>query len=121
MAYQDSWGKAAADRLVNRFRVNTFNYIRKAEPVYDPMTGDVTGAETVYTAAGAVTKSGMTGDGNVGKTLYLEAWVNTAAIGEQFPTTDDLVEYNGRKWNVTEVDPQYSGDTLYAAKIKAES
>ena len=79
------------------------------------------GGETVYTAAGAVTKTGMIGEGNVGKTLYLEAWMNTANIDEQFPTTDDLVQYNGRKWNVTEVDPQYSGDTYYACKIRAES
>ena len=121
MAYQDSWAKPAANRLVNRFRVNTFTYIRKVEPTYDPATGEVFGGETVYTAAGAVLKTGMIGDGNVDKTLYLEAWVNTAAIDEQFPTTDDLVQYNGRKWNVTEVDPQYSGDILYAAKIKAES
>ena len=121
MASQDSWAKAAANRLVNRFRVNTFDYIRKVEPTYDPATGEVFGGETVYTAAGAVTKTGQMGKGNVGKSLYLEAWINTAAIDEQFPTTDDLVQYNGRKWNITEVDPQYSGDVLYACKIKAES
>ena len=36
------------------------------------------------------------------------------------PGVDDFVEYNGRKWNVVNVDPQYSGDVLYAAKIRAE-
>ena len=120
MASQDSWAKPLAKQLVDLFRVNSFNYIRMQEPVYDPMTGEVTGGETVYASAGAVTKSGKMGEGSVGKSLYLEAWLDTAGIDEQFPTTDDLVEYNGRKWNIVSVDPQYSGDVLYAAKIRAE-
>ena len=120
MAGQDSWAKPLAGQLVDLFRCSTFNYIRMAEPVYDPATGDITGGETVFTSAGAVTKSGKTGEGSVGKSLYLEAWLDTAGIAEQFPTTDDFVEYNGRKWNIVNVDPQYSGDVLYAAKIRAE-
>ena len=120
MASQDSWAKPLAKQLVDLFRVDSFNYIRVTEPVYDPMTGTITGGETVFTSAGAVTKSGKMGDGSVGKSLYLEAWMDTEGIAEQFPTTDDMVEYNGRRWNIVNVDPQYSGDVLYAAKIRAE-
>ena len=120
MASQDSWAKPLAKQLVDLFRVDSFNYIRMTEPVYDPETGDITGGETVFTSAGAVTQSGKMGDGSVGKSLYLEAWMDTAGIAEQFPTTDDFVEYNGRRWNIVNVDPQYSGDVLYAAKIRAE-
>ena len=47
--------------------------------------------------------------------------MDTAGIGDQFATTDDMIEYNGRKWNITSVDPQYSGDVLYACKVRAES
>lgn len=120
-ASQDSWAKPLAKQLVDLFRVDSFDYIRVAPKAYDPATGDVTGGETVYASAGAVTKSGKAGDGAVGKTLYLEAWLDTAGIDEQFPTTDDFVVYNGRRWNITSVDPQYSGDVLYAAKVRAES
>ena len=36
MASQDSWAKPLAKQLVDLFRVNSFNYIRTTEPVYDP-------------------------------------------------------------------------------------
>ena len=121
MAQQDSWAAPLAVQLVDLFRVSSFTYIRTSAPVYDPATGDVTGGETVYAAAGAVTKSGMLGSGSVGKSLYLEAWMDTAGIDDQFATTDDFIEYQGRRWNITSVDPQYSGDVLYACKVRAES
>jgi hypothetical protein len=121
MAFQDSWAKPTADELVDLFRVDSFTYIRKTNAQYDPETGVVSETEKVYTKAGAVTKSGMIGQGSVGKTMYLEAWMNTASIDEEFPTTDDFVQYNNRTWNIVQVDPMYSGDILYAAKIRAES
>ena len=49
MASQDAWAKPLAKQLVDLFRVDSFNYIRMTEPVYDPETGDVTGGETVFT------------------------------------------------------------------------
>jgi len=121
MASQDAWAAPLAVQLVDLFRVNSFTYIRKAAPIYNPVTGEVVDGETVFTGAGAVTKSGMLGAGSVGKSLYLEAWMDTAGIGDQFATTDDMIEYNGRKWNITSVDPMYSGDVLYACKVRAES
>ena len=65
-ASQDSWAKPLATQLVDLFRVDSFTYIRMQEPVYNPETGEVTGGETVYASAGAVTKSGKTGEGSVG-------------------------------------------------------
>ena len=121
MASQDAWAAPLAVQLVDLFRVNSFTYIRTTAPVYDPATGQVTNGETVYNAAGAVTKSGMLSAGTVGKSLYLEAWMDTAGIDDQFATTDDFIQYNGRKWNITSVDPMYSGDVLYACKVRAES
>jgi hypothetical protein len=47
--------------------------------------------------------------------------MNTAYIGDMFPTTDDYLEYAGRKYNITSVDPKYSGDENYACKVRAES
>ena len=121
MAFQDSWAKPTADTLVDLFRVDSIDYIRTGIPTYDPATGQVTGSETLYTKAGAVTKTGSIAEGTTGANLYLEVWMNTASIDEIFPTTDDFFDYQGRRWNITSVDPMYSGYTLYACKVRAES
>ena len=121
MASQDAWAKPTADELVSLFRCDTVTYIRKSSPAYDPETGEVTQTETRYNKAGAVTKSGQLSDASVGKTMYVEIWMNTASIDEIFPTVDDFIEYNGRTWNVVAVDPMYSGDVYYACKVRAES
>ena len=120
-ASQDAWAKPLAKTLVDLFRVDDLSYIRTGIPAYDPATGEVTGGETVFTKAGAVTVSGSTGEGTTGANLYLEVWMNTAHIDDLFPTTDDFLQYRGRRYNIVSVDPQYSGDTSYACKVRGES
>jgi len=120
-ASQDAWAKPLAKTLVDIFRVDDLSYTRTGATTYDPATGAVSSGETVYTAAGAVTVSGRTSDSTTGSDLYLEVWMNTEYIGGLFPTTDDYLTYQGRKYNITRVDPQYSGDTNYACKVRAES
>jgi len=121
MASQDSWAKPLAKQLVDLFRVDDLTYIRTGIPTYNPETGQVIGNETVYTKAGAVAVSGSTGEGTTGSDMYIEVWMNTEYIGDLFPTTDDYLEYQGRRYNITQVDPAYSGDTNYACKVRGES
>ena len=121
MASQDSWAKPTADDLVDLFRVSDLEYIRTGTSVYDPTTGQVISNDTSYEGAGAVTKGGSIGEGTTGANMYLEVWMNTAYIGDLFPTTDDFLVYQGRKYNITQVDPMYSGDQNYACKVRAES
>ena len=120
-ASQDAWAKPLAKTLVDLFRVDDLTYIRVTPGAYDPATGQVSGSEQAYIKAGAVAVSGSTGEGTTGENLFLEVWMNTAYIGDMFPTTDDYLEYAGRKYNITSVDPKYSGDENYACKVRAES
>lgn len=121
MAFQDSFAKPLADELVDLFRVDDLTYVRTGNSVYNPTTGQVTSSETLYQKAGAITKSGSLGEGTTGSNLYIEVWINSSFIDNQFPTPDDYLIYQGRKYNITEVDPRYSGDTDYACKVRAES
>jgi len=121
MASQDSWAKPLANELVDLFRVDDLTYVRTGIPNYDPTTGQVSGADVEYQKAGAVAVSGSVGEGTTGSNLYIEVWMNSSYIDDQFPTTDDYLIYQSRKYNITQVDPIYSGDTNYACKVRAES
>jgi hypothetical protein len=121
MASQDDWAKPLADELVDLFRVDDLSYVRTGLGTYNPETGQITGTDTTFYKAGAVAVSGSTGEGTTGANLYIEVWMNTSYIDDLFPTTDDYLVYQGRKYNITQVDPMYSGDTTYACKVRAES
>jgi len=121
MASQDSWARPLAKQLVDLFRVSSCDFIRTGTPTYDPATGGVTGTDTTYTGAAAVTKTGNLQDGATGKQYYLECWIDTEGVDDIQPTTDDFMQYNGRKWNIVAVDPAYSGDVQYAVKVRALS
>ena len=121
MASQDAWAKPLANELVDLFRVDDLTYIRTGTPVYDPATGQLTGSETEYLKAGAVAKSGSIGEGTTGANMYIEVWMNTAYVDDIFPTTDDFLVYQSRRYNITQVDPMYSGDVNYACKVRGES
>ena len=85
---------------------------------YNPETGEVGGRYT-YTEQ-VLAKGGSTGRYNRRKPVY-RGLMNTSHIGDLFPTTDDFLVYQGRKYNITQVDPMYSGDTTCACKVRAES
>jgi len=118
MAFQDTFAKPLAKQLVDLFRVSSLSYIR-IEQAYDPAVGDVVITETPFAAAGAVTKTMRTEQGGTGENYAIEAWIDTAGIGEIWPTTADQLEYDGARWKVISIDPQYSGDVKYAVKVTA--
>jgi len=120
MASQDEWAKPLADELVDVFRVSSLTYFRVSTG-YDPATGEVTTVELTYTSAGAVTKMTNLEAGGVGGPQTLECWVNLSAISNVWPTTADSLQYDGRRWKITQISPMYSGDTKYAAKLQARS
>ena len=118
MASQDAWARPLATELVDLFRVSGLNYIRR-DQTYDPSVGDVIITETAFNGAGAVTKTLRVEDGGAAETYAIEAWVDAAGIGDIWPTTLDLLEYDGARWKIISIDPQYSGDVKYACKIVA--
>lgn len=121
MASQDAWARPLAKQLVDLFRVDSCNYIRIGQGAYDPETGQVTNGETLFEGAAAVTKTGRIEEGGAGEQHYLECWIDTQGIGDVQPTTLDQMEYLGRRWKITQIDPAYSGDVEYAVKVTARS
>jgi hypothetical protein len=119
MAFQDQWAKPLADSLVDLYRVDGLQYV-KIRQGYDPSTGDVSITRQMYDAAGAVTKKMVTNEGGgVQQVQAIEVWINSARIGEMWPTTLDLIRYEGSDWKIVEINPQFSGDTRYACKVIA--
>lgn len=120
MASQDAWARPLATQLVDLFRVSSLDYVRVSS-AYDPGTGDVVLTETVYNGAGAVTKTMKSEDGGVGEPHSIEVWINAAGIDDIWPNTDDYLNYEGKKWRITAVDPIYGGDVRYACKVTARA
>ena len=120
MASQDAWARPLADELVNEFRVTGLDYIRRTTG-YDPATGDTTQTETIYLSAGAVTKLSNIEEGGVNGPQTLMAWVNLSGIDDIWPTTNDLLRYQGYRWKIVDIDPMFSGDVKYAAKLTART
>ena len=118
MASQDEWCRPLADELVDVFRVQSLSYIRRVTG-YSPATGETSQTETVYAAAGAVTKMSNIEEGGVLGPQTLMAWVNLKGIGDIWPTTNDLLEYEGSRWKIENIDPMFAGDLKYAAKLTA--
>ena len=118
-APQDRWARPLAKSLVDAFRVPSLSYIR-VSTTYNTTTGLTTDSETTYTGAGALIKSNNNEE--VGETAGNEAihvWLDLQGIGDIYPTTNDLIDYDSKKWRITNIDPQYSGDTKYACKVIA--
>lgn len=118
MGVQDTFARSLANDLVDLFRVASLTYIRITQS-YDPAVGDVIVTETPYTAAGAITKTERTEEGGAAEVFKIDAWINAAKIDDIWPTTADLLEYDGARWKITAIAPMYSGDTKYACMVTA--
>ena len=124
MALQDSWARALADQLVNDWKSDDCDFIR-VRSTYDPATGTVTPTETRYEGVGAVQNMTLVEEGGTGEELGIIAYFSMSTIGDIYPTTEDYVEYDGKKWRVGSALPEntankrYGGDTKYAAKVLA--
>ena len=118
-APQDTWARPLAKSLVDAFRVPSLSYIR-VSTTYNTTTGLTTDSETTYTGAGAVIKSTNTEEtGETGGNEAIHVWLDLQGIGDVYPTTNDLINYDSKKWRIQSIDPKYSGDTKYACKVIA--
>tara|TARA_R100000781_G_scaffold86761_2_gene53400 strand:- start:2082 stop:2453 length:372 start_codon:yes stop_codon:yes gene_type:complete len=118
-APQDEWARPLAKTLVDSFRVPSLSYIRVATS-YNTTTGLTSESETTYTGAGAIIKTANNEEtGELGGNELIEVWIDLQGIGDTWPTTNDYISYDSKKWRVQSIDPQYSGDVKYACKVKA--
>ena len=96
-------------------------YHRSDGKAYDPATGEVVETITDYSISAGVLSSGRMEAGGTAETYELVVWLATESIGEEFPTTSDHLLYRGMKWKVTSINPEFSGDVLYACQVTARN
>jgi hypothetical protein len=123
MASQDSWARPLAKQLVDLFKVASCDYVRRVG-TYDPTTGQVVETETVYSGVGAVERTTQLEDGGASGRVALTLWLALEDIGDIWPTTADLIRYDGYNWkigyhSIANSNTQFSGDVKYAVKVIA--
>lgn len=108
-APQDAWAKPLAERMIDRYRSQALTYIKVAPATtYDETTGQITGIETRFNAAGAVTRSRKAERSGVQQGNEVEVWVDHKTVPWPISSSDRL-EYLGRKWKITEIASYGSG------------
>lgn len=120
MSAQDLWAQPLAVQLVDQFRCATLSYVRVSPGAYDPATGTIANTETVITAAGAIVQSMRSERTGVEEDQKLEAWIDHQKVPWPMLPSDRL-EYMGKRWKITDIEPTYSGDVFYASKVTARA
>lgn len=107
-ASQDAWAGPLAKRLVSRFRTQALTYIRVQPGAYDETTGTIPVSETFISAAGAVAKTKKVERDGVQQGHEIEVWIDHETV--EWPiSTNDALEYLGKKWKITGIVSYGSG------------
>jgi hypothetical protein len=115
-ASQDAWAGPLAKRLVSRFRTQALSYIRVQPGSYDEETGTIPIAESSIPAAGAVARTRKVERDGVQQGHEIEAWIDHQTV--QWPiSTNDRLEYLGKRWKITGVVSYGSGMTSTGGEI----
>jgi hypothetical protein len=87
---------------------------------YDPLTGAVVAAETIYNVKAGVEELKRVEEGGTNETMEALLWFSYVTLPIE-PTTADTVTYLGKTWKVTSVEPEYAGDVRIAFKIRVRA
>jgi hypothetical protein len=107
-APQDAWAKPLSKRMIDKYRSQSLTYIKVTSGAYNETLGTVAITEARFTAAGAVTRSKKSERNGVGQGNEVSVWVDHDTVPWPISSNDRL-EYLGRKWKVTEVESYGSG------------
>jgi hypothetical protein len=107
-APQDAWAKPLSKRMIDKYRSQSLTYIKVTPGVYNETLGTVAITETRFTAAGAVTRSKKSERNGTQQGNEVSVWVDHDTVPWPISSNDRL-EYLGRKWKVTEVESYGSG------------
>ena len=107
-APQDEWAGPLALELINEYRSQSLTYVKVTPGVYDETLGTVAITEVRFDAAGAVTRSKKSERNGVEQGNEVSVWVDHETVPWPISSNDRL-EYLGRKWKVTEVESYGSG------------
>lgn len=78
-------------------------------PGYDPMTGAVTAVETTYNLTAGVEQITRNSGEGAQETTEIKVWFAAASLPVE-PTTADELDYGGKHWQCTAVNPEFSAD-----------
>ena len=111
-----------ADTLIN----NTFDtpivYFYSKGTSYDPATGDVTEVVEEYNLKAGIEQIDLTEEGGIGESREIKLYIKHGTNGLPYEcTTGDRIEYKGRTWKVTVVDPQFTAKDSIASYITARN
>jgi len=107
-APQDAWAKPLSKRMIDKYRSQSLVYIRVTPGAYNETLGTVAITEARFNAAGAVTRSKKSERNGVEQGNEVSVWVDHDTVPWPISSNDRL-EYLGRKWKVTEVESYGSG------------
>lgn len=79
------------------------------KPTYDPSTGTVTQADVTYNITAGVEQITRTGENGAQETTEIKAWFAATTLPVE-PLTSDELEYGGKRWHCTAVNPEFSAD-----------
>lgn len=107
-APQDTWAIPLAARMVSRYRSQALTYVRVQPGAYDETTGTIASSETIIPAAGAVVESAKSEHSGTQQGNEIEAWIDHKTV--EWPiSTNDQLEYLGRRWKITKITSYGSG------------
>ena len=126
MAFQDSWAEPLARELVDLFKVDSCDFVRR-RVTYDPATGQTVPTETRFSGVVAVEKKIREEGGGIQGEYVLYCWVYVGTIGGEYATTEDSIFYENKYWKISPRGgnetgvKEYSGDQKYAQRIIARA
>jgi hypothetical protein len=126
MAFQDSWAEPLARNLVDLFKVDDCDFVRR-RVTYDPATGQTTPTETRYEGVVAVERKTRVEGGGIEGEYELACWVYIGTIGGEYATTADMLYYENKYWKISPGGgietgiKEYSGDLKYAQRLVARA
>lgn len=87
---------------------------------YDPLSGAVSDATIEYQVKAGVEQITRVENGGTNEALEAVMWFSHVTLPIE-PTTSDTVVYQGKTWQVIEVNPQFAGDQLIAFGLKVRA
>ena len=79
------------------------------KPTYDPMTGAVTPVGATYNIPAGIEQITRNSGEGAQETVEIKAWIAASVLPVE-PLTSDELEYSGKRWHCTAVNPQFSAD-----------
>ena len=111
-----------ANTLINQTFNTPILYIHSKGMSYDPATGEVVEDVEQFNLMAGIEQIGITEEGGVGETRDIKLYIKHGANGLPYEcTTGDRIEYKGRTWKVTVVDPEFTSKDSIASYITARN